>query len=560
MIRIVALVFAGVLAVAPLRAQQGSKETQTVELRVASQRPRGVLVDRGSVDGLAVGDRVRFLRRTGGEAVGRVVELGERNALVALDDPNAQVELGTRGEVRVPVSRLAPEVPRIAPNPETAETAPDLPEHPAWKNDDEAWQDGEPLLAHVVPLRPDERAPSLSGRVWSSADEITSSEDDRTDGFERLGMSLRADNRFGRGESIGVDLELNARRTDVPDNDDESETHLRIDRASYAIGNSRFAVDRFEFGRFLQRGLPEFGVLDGVEWGRRLTGGDRVGASVGYMPEPDQDFESGHDFQAAAYYRWVFDESEVFSASAGVQKTIHHGDSDRDLAIAKVEYFPNDGWSANLTTWIDYYTSGDQAKGPGVDITQAYGRVAHRDDDGNSLGFVYTHLSIPEIDRNDVPQLTAAALADDRNDRFAAEWDRGLAEDLRLRVVAGLWSDEFESGSDAELAVRRSKLWSDAGRGELSLFGTRGRFSRTYGARARYAREDEFGAWTCDYEFAQNTIDEFASDNNELPQHRLRVGRDWHSSGGWSFACDIEAWLWDQETAFALHLYLQRSF
>jgi hypothetical protein len=256
----------------------------------------------------------------------------------------------------------------------------------------------------------------------------------------------------------------------------------------------------------------------------------------------------------------VFDESEVFSASAGAQKTLHDGSADRDLAVAKVEYFPDDGWSAHLTTWLDYYTSGDAARGPGLDVTQAYARVAHRDADGDSLGFVYTHIQIPDIERNDVPQIFAADLADDRNDRFATEWDRGLMENVRLRVGLGVWSDEDESGSDGELVLQRRKLFGDAGRGEISLFGTRGRFSRTYGARTRYAHDDEYGAWTCDYEFAQNTIDEFGSNNNELPQHRLRVGRDWHSSNGWSFACDVEAWAWDQETAFGLHVYVQRSF
>jgi hypothetical protein len=416
------------------------------------------------------------------------------------------------------------------------------------------------LLSHVVPMRPEERGAHTSGRMWTSIDEITSSEDDRTDGFERLGASFRGDNHLGRGESIAIDFELNARRTDVPDNDDESATHLRIDRASYAIGNSRFSADRFEFGRFLQRGMPEFGVVDGVEWGRRLTGGNRVGASVGFMPEPDQDYESGHDFQASAYYRWVFDESEVFSASVGAQKTLHDGTADRDLAVAKVEYFPDDGWTAHLTTWLDYYTSGDPARGPGLDVTQAYARVAHRDADGDSLGFVYTHIQIPDIERNDVPQIFAADLADDRNDRFATEWDRGLMENVRLRVGLGVWSDEDESGSDGELVLQRRRLFADAGRGELSLFGTRGRFSRTYGVRTRYAHDDEYGSWTYDYEFAQNTIDEFGSNNNELPQHRLRVGRDWHSDGGWSFACDVEAWVWDQETAFGLHVYVQRSF
>ncbi|MCC6408986.1 MAG: hypothetical protein IT453_17630 [Planctomycetes bacterium] len=580
----IAITLAGVLASAPLanaklpgvpltglpspsasRATRQDDDTQTVELRVAAQRPRGVLVDRGSVDGLAIGDRVRFRRRAGGVVDGRVVEVGERNALVALDDPAATVELGTRGEATIPSSRLEGEIERIAPATETesdedAPLEPATEAHPPWTKDDDEWQEGEPLLARIVPLRPDERAPSYSGRIWASADEITSSEDDRTDGFERLGASFRAANHLGRGETIAIDFELDARRTDVPDDDDDTDSGLRIDRASYALGDSRFASDRVEFGRFLQRGMPEFGVLDGVEWGRRLSGGSRVGASLGYMPEPDRDFESGHDFQASAYYRWVFDESEVCSAAIGAQKTLHHGDSDRDLAIATFEYLPADGWNAHATAWVDYYTSGDQARGPGVELTQAYVRASRRFDGGDELAWTYTHFAIPDIERNEIPELSNAALADDRNDRFAVDWRRTLDDDLRLRAEAGVWSDEFESGGDGELAAEKRRLFGDDGRGELSLFGVSGRFSSAYGVRASLAKDDAYGAWTGEYEFAQNTIDGFDSTNNELPQHRLRLGRDWHSASGWSFACDVEAWLWDQETAFALHVFLQRSF
>lgn len=548
------------LAAAPVAAQDAGAAQQTIEMRVAAQRPRGVLVDRGATDGLAVGDRVRFRLRSGAVVDGRVAQVGERNALVLLDDPAAQVELGARGEASVPSSRLSGEVERIEPAPEEEAAAVEFEEHPPWERGDDDWQEGDSLLAHVVPLRPSERAPGLSGRVWTSADEITSSEDDRRDGFERLGASLLGTNQLGQGETLALDLEVNARRTDVPDDQDESSTRLRVDRASYTLGDSRFSRDRIELGRFLQTGIPEFGVVDGAEWGRRLDGGSRFGASVGWMPEPDKDFESGHDFQVAAYYRWVFDDSEILAASLGAQKTFHHADADRDLALAKLEYLPSEGWSAYATAWIDYYSSGDQAKGPGFDFTQVHARTWRRFAGGDSVAVTYTHLSIPDIERDDVPDLAPNALADDRNDRAAVEWDHVFDDEWRLGFEGGLWSDELEAGTDGEVWLAKRDLWLDGGRGEIGLFGARGRFSRTYGGRARLARDDARGAWTCDYEFAQNTIDGFDSDNNELPQHRVRLGRDWHSAGGWSFACDVEAWFWDQETAFALHVFVQRSF
>ncbi|MCK6447518.1 MAG: hypothetical protein L6Q99_14095 [Planctomycetes bacterium] len=561
--RIVAFALALACFAPPAAAQQQGGAVQTVELRVAAQRPRGVLVDRGSSDGLAIGDRVRFRLRGGGTVDGRVSEVGERNALVLLDDPKAQVELGARGEAAIPSSRVAAEVERIEPAPEVEETAPEFEEHPPWERADDEFQADEPLLARVVPLRPAERTPSWRGRLWTSADEYTSSEDERTDGYERIGASLFGDNQLGHGERIALDFEVNARRTDLPPDpadQDVDATRLRVDRASYTLGDSRFSTDRVEFGRFLQRGMPEFGVVDGAEWGRRLDGGNRFGASVGWMPEPDEDYESGHDFQVAGYYRWVFDDSELASASLGAQKTFHHADADRDLLVAKVEYLPLEGWQAAATAWVDYYTSGDDAKGPGFDVSQLYARAWRRFSGGDSLAFTATHLSIPEIDRHEVPPLSAAALADDRHERVAAEWEHRFDDEFSLAFEGGLWTDEEESGTDGELGLTKREFWCDGGRGELALFGTRGRFSRTYGARARFARDDAYGAWRADYEFAQNLIDGFASDNNELPQHRLRCGRDGHFGDGWSFACDVEAFFWDQETAFALHVFLQRSF
>ena len=56
------------------------------------------------------------------------------------------------------------------------------------------------------------------------------------------------------------DLEVNYRRTDVPDLDGEENTRLRLDRASYHWGGTRFRKDRREVGRFLQSGMIEFGL------------------------------------------------------------------------------------------------------------------------------------------------------------------------------------------------------------------------------------------------------------------------------------------------------------
>ena len=82
--------------------------------------------------------------------------------------------------------------------------------------------------------------------------------------------------------------------------------------------------------------------------------GHRVGASVGFMPEPNAQFESGKDFQVAAFYRWVADATERLSAAAAVQKTWHNGATDRDLLITNLHYVPLEGWTFHGTTWVDF--------------------------------------------------------------------------------------------------------------------------------------------------------------------------------------------------------------
>ena len=66
--------------------------------------------------------------------------------------------------------------------------------------------------------------------------------------------------------------------------------------------------------------MPEFGVLDGVEWSLRRPGGDRFGVSLGAMPEPNADHDTGQDLLLAAFYTWVDDVDMAYS--------IHFADTD----------------------------------------------------------------------------------------------------------------------------------------------------------------------------------------------------------------------------------------
>lgn len=547
---VTAIVTAALLA--PARAQDDAG-FERIEARVTSVRPGQAVIDRGSGDAVAVGDRVLFFTREGGRYEGTVVQVTDDTAVVELSDPSFVPAPGTRGLARIPKSRFEPPV---APAPVTE----GAPVHPPWQNTDKDWNQGEPLLAKIQPLRPEERPTTVTGRLYTILDYVMSSEDDRSDGFYRVGGDALWDNVSGRGDRLQVDLEINYRNTDVPDNDDESKGELRFDRLSYSRGGTRFSPTRWEVGRFLQYGMPEFGVLDGFEWDTRTDGGDRFGASIGAMPEPDEDYQSFEDYQIAGYYRWVYDESEELSAAGGYQKTFHNTNADRDLFVFNLNVQPQDNWTFHGTTWIDLYTDSDNAKGPGPEVTQVLANLGRHWDSGNSINVIYTHMAFPEMDRDEFLPVTAQQLANDHNDRLAVTGRTPLSDDKRLHAGVGGWVDEDESGGDGELGVDVKDLFLAQSLIDLTGFATRGRFTDTVGGRLSFGRYTTFGYWNFEYEWALHHIDGFNANNDDLPQHRVRASREFHGPSGWSLSGHAEAGLWDDETSFAVGIYLQKSF
>ena len=530
----------------------------TLEVRVTTAERGWARIDRGSADGLAVGDVVTFLPRQGGTFQGTVAELDERAARVDLRDPAFVPPAGTRGKVQLPRSRLGTAPPprkRPAPKREIGDVP--LPP-PVFENRDEDWQEGEPLLARVRAVRPEERAPSLHGRSWASFEATEASEGDRSDSFARIGTSLVLENPFRRGDRIHADLEWNAQRVDVDDLDDADDVEFRAEHLSYAWGGTRFEHEGWEVGRFLQRGMVEFGVLDGAEWIVRRRNGHRYGAAVGFLPEPDEEFQTGSDLAFSGFYRWVADESEELGASAGFQKTFHDGAADRDLLVANFYRVPPEGWAFNGTAWVDFYTDGDDEKGTFMGLTQAYLSAGRRWLDGSSLDLVASHLEFPEIDRNEFAPVEDDQLADDHNERLALTHRWQVTPELRLLSGVGGWIDEDDEGGDAQLGFGLDGFLGARGFAEALAFGTAGRFQSTLGGRFSAGCDVASGRWAVDYEFTQNRLDGFTSANDDLPQHRLRLRAD-HAYGSWDLSWRIEGLVYDDENAITIGLYLQRS-
>ncbi len=535
-----------------------------VEMRVIAAAARRATVDRGTLDGLELGDRVTFRQKDGAERTGRVIEITDRTSIVEPTDAGFVATPGMRVEARLPAERfevveeiVEEAMAEVVGDPATDESA--QVEHPPWERPDDGWTQSMPLLAKVRPFRPEERESLLTGRLWSSTDYASNTDGDRSDLFLRLGADAELENAFGWGGRLALDTEWNYRDTDVPDEDGESDSRLRIDRASYAFGGHRFAPDRFEVGRFLHSEFPEFGVLDGVEWNRRIAGGGSFGGSFGFVPEWDTLSEEGDDQEIATWYRWARDESEELSLGAGYQKTFHDFDADRDLVVLKVAWVPPHAWTVQGTAWIDVYGSGDDAKGSGAEVTQAWFSTGRSWEGGSSLDLSFRHLAFAETDREEFLPVTQAQLADDRYDRasFTARQRLGT---VGIREEGGVWSDEDDEGYDGELAFLVHDLIIDGALVEAAGFGTEGQFTTLAGWRTAIGVATEATSWRVGYEFVVNRAQGFSAANDDLPTHRVSGNFDLNTISGWSVSLHGEVLLYDVETGWAAGVYLQRSF
>ncbi len=550
-----------------------------VPLRVRNPLGDGrAAVDRGSQDGLCVGDDVEFLPRTGGRWRARVVRVEGRSAIVEALDTNLVFEPGMRGEVRVPLSRLESTAPQVVTEdvdpdgePDGAAEAPDAalesvdvgaPGAPgAYENRDEDWRAGMPLLAGVHVPRPSERRSSITGRLWSSFDAIFPDEPGRSDTFVRSGIDVEYENPFAEGGRLQLDAEWNSRRTRRADEADLADSTFRVERFSYAVGGTRFQRDRVEVGRFLQRGLPQLGVVDGVEWSRREPGASGFGVSLGFMPEPDRDYQSGHDFQIAGWYRWVSDSLETASAAVGYQKTWHDGNADRDLVVVDGHYLPGQGWRYFATLWVDLYTSGDEAKGSGAEVTQAIATATRDFGTGNTLDLVYSRLAYPELDRNEVfPIIDPDVLADEAVDRLGADTWFQLMPDTRVLTRLGVWQDADENGGDAELGAELAGLFGAGSRLRSSIYGTDGEFTSSLGGRLGLGVVRESTSFDLSYELANQRQKGFGTDNDDFLHQRLRLGMGWRPTRNFSVSAHVETILRDNLSNFAGGVYAQWTF
>jgi hypothetical protein len=571
MIRAAGMGLALLALAVPGSAQQ--EEFESVELRVISVRPDNrAVVDRGSSDGVIVGDLVILRPKSGGSFRGSVLRVTERNATVEMRDQSFEPTPGVRGEVLIPVSRR-PEAP-LVPDPRAvaappvavappvvaappAQEAEQTREPPVWAREEDEWSEGMPLLARVQPVRPEERGTKVSGTYYALGN-ATVSNAERSNQQLWIGGDALWENPFGKGGGLHLDGEVIYRAYDTPDEDAESNTYALLRRASYHRGGTRFEPVRWEIGRFLQSGMYQFGVIDGVEWSKRRRNGDRYGVSLGYLPEPDTDHESFQDLQIAGFYRWAVDEAERLTIDGGYQKTWHDGVPDRDLFVTSIDYLPREGWDFRWNAWIDYYDDSVNFKDEGFELTQVRASSSRQWETAGTT-VTFNHLAFPEIEREEFLPPTLLELAEARVDRLSVLGWKWMAPGRRLHGQVAGWIDEDDNGGDLELGIDVH----DVGRSnsaDVTLFGTAANFSTLLGGRLTYGETVTNGRWDAFYELGYHRLRGFSNALDELWQHRLRASRDLTVFGEWNLNLNGTILWWDSDVDFILAFYLQRTF
>lgn len=523
-------------------AQSQDAEFDSLEVEVTRVDGASAWLDVGYDQGVRMGDTA-WLFPLGGLAVeARISAVDSREARVELDGVSGEagtVMIGTRGVIRVPADRG--------------------PQKPAWTHGPVEWDESEPLLAPPRALRPSEREPRLFGRLYTRLD-VTRDDGsgERRYTTSRTGFDLEWTNPFGRGGALVLDGDVDYRSVETDDGTDEDDGYFRANRLSYRQGGARGEPLRFEIGRFLHSEFPELGAIDGAEVVHRVGAGGRVGASVGLLLEPQDDLEISDDPAVSLFYRHAFGEREDLRLGVAAQKTWHEGDADRDLFIGTLDWRASEDLALYASAQVDMYGSEDAIKGSGFELTRLVVNGSYRLSERSGVGVFGSHFALPELLRDEFPEVAADRIAESRTTRAGVSGWRDLSEDWRLSGRVAGWNDEDDSGGDASARiVTRAVPW-DQGDAFLSLFAAEGKFTSTLGARTGASWGIGSTLLRLDYDAALYESDGTVGDDDSLLHHAVRGALDLDFGADWDLSLYLEQRFGDEQDAFSVGFFLQR--
>lgn len=539
----------------PVSASQGAaqegEEWVVIELRTTLVTPDGVYVDRGSADGLEPGDRVRLFRPGATVATGTVKTLSTATALVVLERAVA-VDVGLRGEVRVPRARLA--ALQAA-----GELDPDAPEHPPWEHGPVEWDEEQPLLAPVEGREPADREPRLEGRAYLQVERTEDRERDSGATFGRLGADLELSNPFERGGRLLIEADQALRTQDLAGGESDSEARTRVRRLSYAFGGTRYDPLRVEAGRFFQAAMPEFGLLDGAEVSLFGDSEAYAGVSAGYIVAPDFEFTTGEDLQLAAFGGGRLGGEHGVDWRAGYQKTWHEGVPDRDLLAGGASWRGEEGLSFIGSAAVDLYGGSERVEESGLELSELHLDGGWRGEDlGLTAGF--HRFLAPDLRRDPVPVAPGEEPTLPRSDSAYVRLRGDLTDDLRLSGRVDSWSTSADEGLGAELRADWRDLLMEGGGVALTLYRNDGQLTDVEGLRLGLDQDTTAGSLWAGYELSRFTLADAQGDLDTRTRHSLRLALDRTLGRDWSLSLFGENHFGDDQDALTLGLYLQRRF
>jgi len=534
-----------------LRQEGAAAEPQDVLVpcTVTGTSGASIFVDVGSTQGLEPGDRVRFEPFGRPAAFGAVRAVSSTSARVELES-GGPVDVGDTGAVAVPRARLDALAAAQTPPP------PGVPEHPPWTHPPEEWSSSTPLLAPSATAR--ERRATRRGSLFLQYDATFDREGtDSTSQFARAGLDATWENLLARGETIDFDGEVVARSFDSgADSDDDA--RLRLQRLSYAEGGGRSLPTRWQAGRFLQSGFVEFGLLDGVEVTRRTGAAWHVGASLGLLPEPTFELDSGDDTQIALYARRERTGPTGLAYGVGYQKTFHDGSADRDLLAVDADWQPARAFTLHGAMLVDVYTSNERAKDSGLELTELHLFGNWRVDERTTVGLSHDRTRLPDIERAGFVEIPADVLREQRFERTGARVSRRVTDDLRLSARFDQWRSQDDDGLGGELRGDWSGLpWRGANLA-AAVSSNQGTFSDVTALRLALDQATTIGSWRLAWELARNELTSAVVGEDSLLEQSLRASFDTRL-GRTSLSLYVEQFFGDGQDATSLGLHLRRG-
>lgn len=530
------------------------QEVDELPARVTAAAGRTITIDRGRSSRLREGDRVRFLPLGAPAVEGRVRTVEAEKAEVELDELAPSIAPGVRALVFLPRARSSEEARAPA-------RGADEPPHPGWQQPLDAWTEEQPLLAPARSPEPAERKPDLRGRAFTRFDYV---DDGLGAGREYLrslsGLEFDWSNPFGDGGRLSFDGEFSYRQWEVGDRGEETDSILRLSRFSYAVGGERGRPHRVEFGRFLPSEFPELGLLDGVEYVYRTGTGDRLGASLGFLPEPFDELDTGEDFSGALFYRFVSDESERVALGAAYQKSWHEGQEDRDLFLATADWRIAERTTFRGAAWLDLYGSDELVKESGLELTELHLRLDQRFETPAGVGLFASRTTWPDVRRDELPPVTLETLTEGEVSRAGVDGWVQATRELRLGARLDGWEDEVDSGTNAELRFTLSELLFPQGSVDLALYRTEGRYSEGLGGRIGATRWFGRSSASLSYQLLDYEQGGFFGEQSSLLQQSVRAGLGLGLGNDWYLSIDAEKRFGDEQDSLALSFFLQRSF